>query len=165
MWVAAMLAAAAVETDWIRIIRAGLAQVPARCRLRADVEKILVLHAAGAPYEEAVDRVHVQWSEGVAHHWCHTNSNAQMVAIGLLYGGGDFETTIGCAVMPGFDTDCNGATCGSLWGMKHGVAALPAKWTRPMHGLLRTGVAGYHEVRIGSLAEEMVEVALRNRAS
>ena len=60
-------------------------------------------------------------------------------------------------------TTCNGATCGSLWGVKHGVDALPKKWTRPMHDLVRTGVAGYHEVKISKLAKEMVDVALAAR--
>lgn len=161
MWVAAMLAAAYVETDWVKIIRAGLAQIPAASRLTADVEKILVARAAGQTYDEAVNLVHTQWDERRAHDWCHTNSNAQIVALGLLWGEDDYETTITRAVMPGFDTDCNGATCGSLWGVMHGVEALPKKWTRPMNDLVRTGVAGYHEVKISKLAEEMVDVALQ----
>lgn len=163
MWVAAMLAAAAVETDWKQIIRAGLAQIPARCRLVRDVTQILALAEAGARYEDAVHVVHDQWDETQIHHWCHTLSNAQIVTIGLLWGDDDFETTIARAVMAGFDTDCNGATCGSLWGVKHGVAALPAKWTRPLRDRLRTGVAGYHQLRLRQLADEMVEVAQRAR--
>ncbi len=41
MWAAAMLAAAYVQRDCAAVIRAGLAQIPANCRLREDVEKIL----------------------------------------------------------------------------------------------------------------------------
>ena len=163
MWVAAMLAAAYVENDWVKIIRAGLAQVPADCRLRADVEKIIAAHAAGQSFAAAVGLVHSQWDEKTGQAWCHTNSNAQVVTIGLLWGADDYEQTITRAVMPGFDTDCNGATAGSLWGVKHGVDALPKKWTRPMHDIIRTGVDGYHEVKISKLAEEMVDVALKNR--
>jgi ADP-ribosylglycohydrolase len=163
MWVAAMLAAAYVETDWARIIRAGLAQVPAKCRLREEVEKVLAMRAAGVTYAEAADRIHAQWNEGVGHHWCHTNSNAQIVALGLLYGDNDFEKTIAGAVMPGFDTDCNGATCGSLWGVRNGVDKVPGKWARPMRDTIHTGVDGYHKARIGNLAAEMAEVAMRNR--
>ena len=157
MWVAAMLAAAYVEKDWVKIIRAGLAQVPADCRLREDVEKII----ATKSYDEAVELVHTQWDEKTGQGWCHTNSNAQVVTLALLWGEDDFEKTITRAVMPGFDTDCNGATAGSLWGVKHGVDALPKKWTRPMHDIVRTGVDGYHEVKISKLAEEMVDVALK----
>lgn len=160
MWVAAMLAAAYVETDWLQIIRAGLAQIPAESRLTADIEKII----ATKSYDEAVELVRTQWTETNWHHWCHTNSNAQIVAIGLLWGEDDYEKTITRAVMPGFDTDCNGATCGSLWGIKHGVTALPKKWTRPIRNLVHTGVAGYHEAKISDLAEEMADVAIKNRA-
>ena len=162
MWVAAMLAAAYVEKDWTRIIRAGLAQIPARCRLREDVEAVLAAHAAGIQYDDVVEFVHAQWKETSSHDWCHTNSNAQIVAIGLLYGEEDFGTAIARAVMPGFDTDCNGATVGSVWGVRNGVNALPALWTKPICNRLRTGVSGYHDVKIDMLASEMVDVALKN---
>ena len=78
-----------------------------------------------------------------------------------LYGGDDYGRTIARAVMPGFDTDCNGATAGSLWGVKHGIDAVPARWTRPVRDTLRTGVSGYHEAAISRLAEEMTDVALK----
>lgn len=123
---------------------------------------VLTAHAAGIGYEDAVAFVHAQWNERRGHDWCHTNSNAQIVAIGLLYGEEDFGTAIGRAVMAGFDTDCNGATVGSVWGVRNGVAALPVRWTRPIHNRLRTGVAGYHDVAIDKLAAEMVDVALAN---
>lgn len=163
MWAAAMLASAYVQSDWAAIVRAGLAQVPANCRLKADVDSILSAHDCGAAYDDAVALVHSQWNEGRAHDWCHTNSNAQIVAIGLLWGGDDYETTICRAVMAGFDTDCNGATCGSLWGVMHGVDALPAKWTEPLRDRVRTGVHGYHDVAISKLAEDMSQVALKCR--
>lgn len=161
MWVAAMLAAAYVATDWVKIVRAGLAEIPAHSRLAAGIETVLAAHAAGKRYEQVVDMIHAQWRELRGHDWCHTISNAQVVAVGLLWGEDDYEKTITRSVMPGFDTDCNGATCGSLWGIKHGVNALPKKWTRPMHDLVRTGVTGYHEAKISQLAEEMADVALK----
>lgn len=162
MWVAAMLAAAYVERDWPRVIRAGLAQIPARSRLREAIEQVLADHAAGLSYDTVVEKLHRQWNEKNFHHWCHTISNAQVVAIALLWGEHDFEQTITRAVMPGFDTDCNGATAGSLWGICHGVDALPAKWTRPLRDTVRTGVSGYHEVSIRRLAEDMADVALKH---
>lgn len=159
MWVAAMLAAAYIEDDWTTIIRAGLAEIPAESRLTADIEKILAAHAAGRSYEDVIQLIHTQWDERCKHHWCHANSNAQIVAVGLLWGEDDFEATITRAVMAAFDTDCNGATCGSLWGVKHGVRALPAKWTRPMRDTVHTGVAGYYKTKISVLAREMADVA------
>jgi len=162
MWVAAMLAAAYVESDWIAIIRAGLAQIPKCCRLRDDVEKVIAMRASNYSFMQAVDAIHAQWDEKVNHDWCHTNSNAQVVALGLLFGDDDYTKTIACSVMPGFDTDCNGATCGSLWGVRHGRAAIPTLWTEPLNDRVRTGVANYQDVSISGLADSMFRTAKRN---
>ncbi len=159
MWVAAMLAAAAVETDVVTIIETGLSEIPARCRLADDIKEVLRWHTDGVAYMDAVATIHARWDETKGHHWCHTNSNAQIVALGLLYGDGDYEKTVTHAVYPCFDTDCNGATAGSVIGMALGASALPAKWTDILGDTLLTGVAGYHKVRISELAKETLELA------
>ncbi len=160
MWVAAMLAAAAVTDDWKTVIRVGLAQVPRNSRLRESVEKVIAQRDAGLSYEEVVDELHRRWQERNFHHWCHTLSNAEVVTIALLWGEDDYTKTITRAVMPGFDTDCNGATAGSLWGMMHGVEGIPAVWSEPLQDRFQSTVEGYQQYSISKLAGEMVELAL-----
>ena len=161
MWVAAMLAAAAVTDDWIMVIRAGLAQIPMNCRLREAVERVVDQYVEGFSYDQAVDALHQRWDERNFHHWCHTISNAEVVCIALLWGESDFTKTIARAVMAGFDTDCNGATVGSLWGMMHGVRGIPPVWTKPIEDQFQTTVAGYHNYSISRMADEMVELAIK----
>ena len=159
MWVAAMLAAAYLIRDNVeQVIRAGLGQIPAKSRLHADVSEVLNWHKEGLAYTAAVDRLHARWKETNAHHWCHTNSNAQIVALALLYGEMDFEKTITRAVMAAFDTDCNGATAGSVLGLMLGAKALPAKWIAPLNDTLLTGVAGYHSVTLSKMADKTLEL-------
>jgi ADP-ribosylglycohydrolase len=160
MWVAAMLAAAYVapKGDWAWVIQAGLDQIPATSRLHHDISTILQMHARGESFDAAVALIHARWDELTNHGWCHTLGNAQIVAAALLYGADDFSHTIGQAVMAGLDTDCNGATTGSLWGMMHGAAAIPEHWTKPLHDTLHTGIAGYNKVKISALAPEMTAV-------
>ena len=165
MWVAAMLAGAAVETDLRRIVEIGLGEIPARCRLAENLRMVLDWHAGGVGYDDAVARIHRQWDEHSAHGWCHTISNAQIVAMGLLWSEGDFEKAITRAVWPGFDTDCNGATVGSLMGMRLGAAALPAKWTDTLHDTLRSGLASYHKVSIAAMAGEMFDLYQKARGA
>lgn len=141
MWVAAMLAAAAVEQDMRAIITAGLGQIPARCRLAAEIRRVLDWHAAGTDYHEAVARIHAKWDENTSHHWCHTISNAMIVALSLLYGDGDFTRTIACAVYPCFDTDCNGATAGSIFGLANGGATIGEYWCAPLKNTVYTSIA------------------------
>jgi ADP-ribosylglycohydrolase len=158
MWVAAMLAAAAGDADLRRVIDTGLGEIPAKSRLAEAIREVLAWHASKTPYEETVQRIHQRWNENDPHDWCHTISNAQIVALGLLYGDGDFEKAITRAVYPCFDTDCNGATVGSIMGMTLGVEGLPAKWTSVMNDTIHTGLTGYHVSKISQLAEEMFQL-------
>ncbi|MGQ9631638.1 MAG: ADP-ribosylglycohydrolase family protein [bacterium] len=158
MWAAAMLAAAFVTNDVLTILQAGLAQIPSRSRLHESIRLVLAWHAEGIGYDEAVERLHRRWDERRSHDWCHTISNAMIVAIGLLWGGLDYERSICRAVQACFDTDCNGATVGSIVGAVLGAGNLPRKWTEPIHDTLQTGVAGYHRVRISELAKETLGV-------
>ncbi len=162
MWVAAMLAAAYVESDYRKIIQIGLSYVPTNCRLREDIDSILNAHKEGKSYDEAVSIVHAKWDETTAHGWCHTISNAMLVSIALLWGENDFGLTITRAVMPGFDTDCNGATAGSVWGIVNGVDKIPPHWSELFNDTMRSHLLNYREVKISDLAKQMAELANRS---
>jgi len=158
MWVAAMLAAAYLSDDVETVVRAGLAQIPAQSRLSVAIERVISQRHAGMSYEAAVADLRSRWDENIGHHWCHTISNAEIVAIALLWGNGDYEKTICYSVMPGFDTDCNGATSGSVMGVMLGADNLPSKWITPLNDTLLTGVAGYHRVSLTQVAQETVDL-------
>jgi hypothetical protein len=164
MWVAAMLAAAyIIDDDPQKVIRAGMGEIPSLSRLHADLAEVLQWRQEGLDYWQAIDRLHDRWDQKNSHHWCHTNSNAQIVAIALLWGEMDFTRTICGAVMPGFDTDCNGATAGSVLGVMLGGSKIPSQWTTPMNDTLLTGVAGYHNVKLSSMAAKTLELIRRDR--
>jgi len=153
MWVAAMLAAAYTTTDIPTIIRLGLGEIPAQSRLAAAIKQVLHWREAGLTWEQALDCVHEQWDETNPYHWCHVIPNAMIVTIGLLYGEGDLGRSIGIAVSGAFDTDCNGATVGSIVGLLRGAKALPEKWTAPLADLLHSHVLGFAKTPISELAQ------------
>jgi ADP-ribosylglycohydrolase len=154
MWVAAMLAAAPYERDIPGVIRAGLAQIPAQCRLAEAIHQVFAWHGEGMPFEAVRARIHSDWTETNPHHWCHTISNAIIVAAALLWGEEDFGRTICLAVSCTFDTDCNGATCGSILGIRHGAARLPEPWTTPLNDTIETGLIGYTHLTLTGLARD-----------
>lgn len=164
MWVAAMTAAAFVTDDIPTIIRAGLAQIPEKCRLADAIESILEWQEVEVDYDTAAYRVHEIWDENRDHDWCHTISNAMIVAVGLLWGEHDFAKTICRAVQSCFDTDCNGATTGSLLGILHGRKALPSNWVNQIHDTLHTSVTGYHTVNLADITQDSLAVILKVRA-
>jgi hypothetical protein len=158
MWVAAMLAAAPALDDPVDVLRSGLAQIPAKSRLRESVEHIIGRWKKGASAADMEAEIHTRWDENHRHHWVHTLSNAEIVAMGLLWGGLDLGRSISIAVQACFDTDCNGATVGSIVGMMLGAKNLPGEWIEPLHDTLETGVAGYHRVSLSALADETLEL-------
>ena len=164
MWVAAMLAAAAVEQDIRRVIEIGLSEIPARSRLGEAIRDVLRWRRRKISFREAVRRIHRRWPEKILHYCGHTVANAQIVAAGLLWGEGDFERSICLAVDACYDTDCNGATVGSIVGMLRGAASLPSKWIEPLNDTLETGVALYPRlVKISDLAGEGFDLYRRIR--
>ncbi len=153
MWVAAMLSAAAVTDGTEDIINIGLSEIPKNSRLWEAVSDVLTWKEKGTKnWEEAIDRVHEIYDETNGHDWCHTIPNALIVAIALIYGDNDFEKTIGIANLAGFDTDCNGATAGSIIGMIIGAKELPDKWINPLNDMIKSGVDGFQKVPISELA-------------
>ena len=156
MFIAAMIAAAAVTKDVRAVIDAGLAYIPAKSRLTEDIKKIIALYDEGKNAQEIMEAIHAQYNEHSANDWCYTNSNAMIVTMALLCGGGDFGTSICMAVEPGFDTDCNGATVGSIVGMMNGVDCIGSEWLAPIHGHLETTIFGVGRVRI----DEMVDLTV-----
>lgn len=146
MWVAAMLAAAFTEGTVEGIVRAGLAVIPASGRLAQGIEFVLELHQTEPDWEAAVDAIYARFGH---YHWVHSVNNAALVAAALLYGGGDFSTSICLAVMGGWDTDCNGATVGSVLGVMNG--AVPMRWSEPLGGRVRSSLRGFDEISIEEL--------------
>lgn len=163
MWVAAMLAAAPFVQDMRAVIETGLSEIPVNSRLAENIHEVFGWRDQSLTFEEAINQVHQKWDETSPHHWCHTLSNAQIVAIGLLWGEDDFEKSICRAVQVCFDTDCNGATVGSIFGMRHGARALPEKWIAPLNDRLETGIAGYWQVKISDMAKRTVNIHNRIR--
>ena len=76
-----------------------------------------------------------------------------IVAAALLYGGSDFSRSVCLAVETGFDTDCNGATVGSIVGMIIGRSRIPDSWTEPYGGLLDTSILDVGKVRIDDMVD------------
>ncbi len=153
MFASAMIAVAAVSDDIIEIIEGGLSQIPHKSRLYEAVKMIVDGYLGGVSQQEAFEKIHEMYNEYTAHGWCHTISNAMIVAAALLYGNGDFGKSICMAVDTGFDTDCNGATVGSILGIRNGYDNIGAEWINPLNDKLYTSIFGVGTVSISERAE------------
>ena len=155
MFVSAMIAAAFTERDPETCIRAGLSVIPVSSRLHEALEKAIVIGKESASQEELFHRL---WDEFSCYQWVHTINNAAAVAAALVFSGGDFETAITAAVANGWDTDCNGATVGSVLGAILGARNLPEKWISPLHDTLYSAIPGFHPISISDCAKRTLNV-------
>lgn len=124
---------------------------------RQAVSKVVSLHGEGKSAAECIKYIHSVYDEKTGHGWCHTIPNAMIVTASLLYGENDFGKTVCMAVQAGFDTDCNGATAGSVIGMRNGIKGIGTQWTEPIGGMLKTSIFGYERVKIADLTEKTLE--------
>ncbi len=153
MFVAAMLAAAAVSDSIRDIINAGLAEIPCTSRLYEKINEVIRIYDSGVTSEQFFADFHRTYNECISHNWCHTITNAMIVVACLLYGNEDYGRSICMAVQTGFDTDCNGATVGSILGMKNGYDSIGEKWTAPINNTLDTSIFGIGTVKITDRVE------------
>jgi ADP-ribosylglycohydrolase len=157
MLVSAMIACAAVTDNIEDIIRGGLAQIPAKSRLYEAATKIIDDYKNGVSLEDCYDYIHSAYDEHTDHGWCHVISNAMIVVAALLYGEGDFGKSICMAVQTAFDTDCNGATVGSILGMRGGIDCISEYWRKPVNGKIHTSIFGVGTVNIDEAVEKTME--------
>ncbi len=121
LFAAAIAAAFAVDSP-AEALRVGLTEIPAECRLAECLADVFAWYELEPHWRGCWARIDAKYG---GYHGVHTINNAALVALGLLYGEGDLGATIGIAVHGGWDTDCNGATAGSVLGAILGAQALP----------------------------------------
>jgi ADP-ribosylglycohydrolase len=105
---------------------------------------------------DAVDALHAEYGELSP---VHTLNNLALVVWSLLSYPDDFGAAIGEAVSAGWDTDCNGATVGGLWGLAG--ADVPVEWTDPWNATVGVSLAGQSELALPDLVARTVAVAER----
>ncbi len=152
MAVAAIGAAIPAADDLFDAVEAGLGTIPEASDCAAAMRLGLSLARAG----EGPGEIHRRYDDLSP---VHTVNNLALVVWGLLAGADDFDAAIGDTVAAGWDTDCNGATVGALWGLTG--RTIPDHWTDPWNGRIAVNLAGIDELSLDDLVERTVAVAER----
>ncbi len=128
MFWAAVEAAAFVENDPMTLIQIGLNMIPLSSHIARVIREAIWCHQNGLNWGAARDRIvsrfgHIQPCNAIPNHGFEI--------MGWLYGK-DFGDCLLKAVNCGYDTDCTGATLGSVLGIIGGTKGIPAKWRKPV---------------------------------
>jgi ADP-ribosylglycohydrolase len=156
MFIAALGACIPATADLEEAVGIALRHVPATSQTADAVCLALDL----SDEDDAVDRLHAEFGDLPP---VHTLNNLAVVVWALCSARGDFSAAIGNAVTAGWDTDCNGATVGGLFGLTGHV--IPEHWTRPWHGRIGVELAGIGELSIDELVGRTMVVARNLKGS
>ena len=173
MFISGMYAAAFFENDPRKVVEAGLASIPAR-----------------SPYAMLIADV-LAWSKQYPNDWrkvwrligekwdkrepCPDGAllpfnidaklNGGYVALGLLYGNGDFWKTMEVATRSGQDSDCNPSNACGVLGTILGYKRIPDEWKSGIPKLADTKFSytdfSFHTI-VASTEHRAIEVVKRN---
>jgi ADP-ribosylglycohydrolase len=128
MFWAAAEAAAFVERDPLTLIRIGLSMIPLSCHISRAIREAVWCWENRVPWGDARERIASRFGHLQP---CNAIPNHAFTVVGWLYGQ-DFGDRLVKAVNCGFDTDCTGATLGSILGIIEGAARIPKRWSDPV---------------------------------
>jgi hypothetical protein len=126
---AAMESAAFNCADPQELIEIGLTYIPLDCAVSR------VIRFVREHFERGTDPLKLRHL--ICAEFTHPTNftfvppNVGFIILGLLYGE-DFGDAICRAVNCGYDTDCTGATLGSLLGIMHGPESIAEAWLKPI---------------------------------
>lgn len=157
MFIAAAIAAAFVTSDPHRIVAAGLGVIPAKSRLAQVVHETIKLAGNASDGYQLARQL---WDKYAHFGPVHAINNTALCVASLIWARGDFTEAIATSVL-GWDTDCNGATVGSIMGAALGANKLPEHWTTKLNDTIYSGVIGYHPIAISECADRSYKTHLR----
>ena len=155
MFFSAAIAAAFALDDVHEIIRVGLSEIPRQCRTAQAVKQALGWCRRDGDWGRTTERILAKYA-GMSG--AHTLNNAALTVAGLVYGAGSFQRTIALTVMGGVDTDCTGATAGSLFGAMVGARRLPRKWVAPLGDRAESYLIGQRRWRSRDVAARFCRI-------
>lgn len=159
----AVESAAFIESDRDKLIDIGLAMIPRESQVARAVRTAVDARKAGKDWKEArLEVIKASASTG----WFQAPRNVAFTMIGWLYGDGDFGKSICIAVNCGDDTDCTGATLGSIFGIIHGTKGIPPRWSEPIGiGIKTVAIKGFeHANDLNALTDQTVAMTKKVQA-
>lgn len=140
VFVSALYSLAFISDDPVYITTQALKTIPEGTKFHGCISTVLEAHQQFPnDWKQAWFEVQKKWNQDVG---CpkgvflgfniDAKINSAYVAIGLLYGQGDFTKSVDIAARCGQDADCNPATVGGVLGVMLGYDKIPAFWLKPL---------------------------------
>ncbi len=136
VFVSAMYTHAFVENDIVTVVRKALQSLPGQSKYYQCISDVLTWWDQWPDdWKRTWFEVQRKWSTDVGCPHGTLNPfnidatiNGAYIAIGLLYGGGDFGRTVDISTRCGQDSDCNPSNAAGVLGTMLGFEEIPERW-------------------------------------
>jgi hypothetical protein len=136
MFVGGMYSAAFFETDARRIVELGLACIPAQSKYGKIIRDVIDWSAKYPDdwkktwqlIEDKYNKDHACPDGALNPFNIDAGINGAYIALGLLYGKGDFAKTVEVSTRAGQDSDCNPSSAAGVLGVMLGYDRIPDVW-------------------------------------
>ncbi len=134
----------------------ALGLIPPQSRLAITARETKAFCESNPTFDQLLDFI----ADKTGHYnGVHAINNAAACVGAVFLSGGDFEKGITQAVMCALDTDCNGATVGSILGANIGAANFPVeKWVKPFNDTIDFEYVGEERRSITEVARWTAEL-------
>ena len=140
VFVSALYSLAFISDDPVYIVEQAVRTIPEGTKFHDCLADVIRWHKQyPADWKQTWFEVQKKWNKDVG---CpkgvflgfniDASINSAYVAIGMLYGQGDFTRSIDIAARCGQDADCNPATVGGVLGVMLGYDNIPEFWLKPL---------------------------------
>jgi hypothetical protein len=163
VFVAASISEAFFETSPVKIVRQAAQLIDPRSNYRKAIDFVLAGHEQGRPWREIAAESEARWRPDYPQ-LNNSVANGALVALGILYGDGDFLKSINIATQVGdfTDADCNAANISSVVGAMRGFKAIPQQFIDPLHNRVYGDHMG--PLKLGRTIDERIDDLARRVA-
>lgn len=165
-FVTCMYSAAYFEKDPVKVVEAGLSCLPRNSSYYRIINDTLTAYRAKpGDWKAAWQMLQNKWDqndvcpEGALRPFnIDATLNGAYIALGLLFGDGDFFRTMDISTRAGQDSDCNPASACGILGAMRGYRGLPEEWKRGIPAIAQRKFA-YTDYSFDTIVDSSVKLA------
>lgn len=173
-FVGAMYAEAFFEKDMNKIIRAGLACIPAESQYAGAIGDVLKWHQENpVDWQKTWQLIEDKYNLNPDYRKFSCNGtatdfnidaklNGAYIVMGLLYGEGDMDNTIVVSMRCGMDSDCNPSNAGGILATSLGFENLPEKYRTGIDDTTKFSYTAYDFPSLLKVCETLSRNAVMN---
>jgi hypothetical protein len=134
VFVAACISEAFFEKNPVKIVRQAAQLINPGSNYRKAIDFVIAGYEQGKDWRAIAAESEARWRPDYPQ-LNNSVANGALVAIGILFGEGDFMKSLNVTTQVGdyTDADCNAANVSSVVGAMKGFSAIPKQFLEPMH--------------------------------